>query len=121
MMSMEERTAVSGAMIRHAEKACALAAATKMSVAGDKECFDMLTLPATGDLRKSETTLRSPQAPSWLLKDQCQRKRAVTKFLCFVGQVATITAVDEFGHFWIGFGTQVDDGEDSDTRVIRLL
>lgn len=51
------------------------------------------------------------KAPNWLLKDLPTEEQ--NEILSFVGRIATITEIDEFGHFWIGFGLQVDDGEDS--------
>lgn len=51
------------------------------------------------------------KAPDWLLNGLPQEEQ--NEILSFVGQVATIAAINEFGYFWIGFGSQVDDGEES--------
>lgn len=51
------------------------------------------------------------RAPDWLLRDLPAEEQ--NEILSFMGRAATITAVDEFGYFWIGFGMQVDDGEES--------
>lgn len=60
---------------------------------------------------KTGDTVVFLKAPDWLLNSLPQDEQ--NEILSFVGQVATITAVDEFGYFWIGFGSQVDDGEES--------
>lgn len=51
------------------------------------------------------------KAPDWLLNGLPREEQS--EILSFVGKMATITAVDEFGYCWIGFGVQVNDGEDS--------
>lgn len=51
------------------------------------------------------------KAPDWLLSGLPSEEQ--DEILSFVGRMATITAIDEFGYFWIGFGVQVDDGEES--------
>jgi hypothetical protein len=51
------------------------------------------------------------KAPDWLLRDLPAEEQ--NEILSFVGRTAMITAIDEFGYFWIGFGVQVDDGEES--------
>jgi hypothetical protein len=51
------------------------------------------------------------RAPDWLLNGLPAEEQ--NEILSFVGREATITSVDEFGYFWIGFGVQVDDGEES--------
>lgn len=60
---------------------------------------------------KTGDTVVFLKAPDWLLNGLPQEEQ--NEVLSFVGQVATITAVDEFGYFWIGFGSQVDDGTES--------
>ena len=50
-------------------------------------------------------------APEWLLKDLPIDEQ--DQIRSFVGQTAEITEVDKFGYFWIGFGSQVDQGDES--------
>ena len=51
------------------------------------------------------------QAPDRLLKDLPTDEQEEIR--SFVGQTAEITEVDKFGYFWIGFGSQSDEGEES--------
>lgn len=51
------------------------------------------------------------KAPDWLLKDLPAEEQ--DQIRSFVGQTAEITEVDKYGYFWIGFGSQVDDGPES--------
>jgi hypothetical protein len=51
------------------------------------------------------------RAPDWLLKDLPTEEQAEIR--SFVGQAAEITEIDKFGYCWIGFGSQVDEGEES--------
>jgi len=51
------------------------------------------------------------KAPDWLLKDLPAEEQ--DQIRSFVGQTTEITEVDKYGYFWIGFGSQVDDGEES--------
>jgi hypothetical protein len=51
------------------------------------------------------------KAPDWLLKDLPTDEQEEIR--SFVGQTAEITEVDKFGYFWIGFGSQSDEGEES--------
>lgn len=48
-------------------------------------------------------------APESLLHDLPENEQA--EILSYVGQEAAITEVSEAGYFWIGFGTQTDDGD----------
>jgi len=50
-------------------------------------------------------------APDWLLKDLPTDEQ--DQIRAFVGQTAEITEVDKFGYFWIGFGSNSDDGDAS--------
>jgi hypothetical protein len=50
-------------------------------------------------------------APEWLLKGLPTDEQGQIR--SFVGQTAEITEVDEFGYFWIGFGSQIDRGDES--------
>lgn len=50
-------------------------------------------------------------APDWLLKDLPADEQDQIRSL--VGRTAEITEIDSFGYLWIGFGSQVDEGEDS--------
>jgi hypothetical protein len=51
------------------------------------------------------------EAPEWLLRDLPYDEQQ--EILAFVGQTAKVTDIDQFGYFWIGFGSQVDCGEES--------
>jgi hypothetical protein len=51
------------------------------------------------------------RAPDWLLNDLPSEEQ--DEIRSFVGQAAEITEIDKFGYFWIGFGVQVDEGEES--------
>jgi hypothetical protein len=51
------------------------------------------------------------KAPDWLLKELPTEEQ--NEILSFVGQTAELTGIDKFGYCWIGFGSQVDEGEDS--------
>lgn len=51
------------------------------------------------------------KAPDWLLKDLPPDEQE--EILSYVGRAAEITEVDKFGYFWIGFGSQSDEGEES--------
>ena len=51
------------------------------------------------------------RAPEWLLKNLPMEEQEEIR--SFVGRTAEITELDEFGYFWIGFGTQADEGEES--------
>ncbi|WP_129776384.1 hypothetical protein [Peristeroidobacter soli] len=62
------------------------------------------------DLKVGDTVV-FVDAPDGLLKDLPSDEQ--NEILSFVGKPATITSVDEFGYVWIGFGSQVDDGDES--------
>jgi len=51
------------------------------------------------------------KAPDWLLRDLPHDEQR--EILAFVGQTATIIDIDKFGYLWIGFGSQVESGEES--------
>jgi hypothetical protein len=60
---------------------------------------------------KAGDTVVFLKAPDWLLNGLPLEEQK--EILSFVGQVATVAEVDEFGYFWIGFGSQVEDGEEA--------
>ena len=49
------------------------------------------------------------KVPDWLLRDLPTDEQDEIK--AFVGSTTTITEIDKFGYFWIGFG-RTDDVED---------
>jgi hypothetical protein len=51
------------------------------------------------------------KVPEWLLKDLPTEEQNEIRSL--VGQTTEITEVDEFGYFWVGFGFQANDGDES--------
>lgn len=51
------------------------------------------------------------KAPDWLLKDLPLEEQ--DQIRSFVGMAAEITEVDKYGYVWIGFGSQVNVGEES--------
>lgn len=51
------------------------------------------------------------RAPDWLLKDLPTEEQEEIR--SFVGQTTEITEVDKAGYFWIGFGSQANQGKGS--------
>jgi hypothetical protein len=52
------------------------------------------------------------KAPDWLLKDLPKDEQ--DEICSFVGRITEITEVDKFGYFWIGFGSQTENGDQAD-------
>ena len=51
------------------------------------------------------------EVPDWLLKDLPEDEQR--EILSFVGQSARVVEIDRFGYLWIGFGSQIDVGEEA--------
>ncbi len=47
--------------------------------------------------------------PDWLVHDLPEDEKK--EIYSFVGEVATVTEIDQYGYYWIGFGNTVDDGD----------